>query len=236
MSTQEQQSLIIASLTRVADERAVRARDAALHAAVDAVKAYQQQRFLHTYADLAESPRYARAVRFFVNDLYGPMDFTRRDAEFLRIVPAIVRLFPRELSRTVADMAELHALSEALDTEMARHVTCLPGPLAEGDYVRAWRLTGRAADRRAQVNLVLALGTALDRLTRQTLLRQALRAMRLPARRAGFAELHAFLEEGFSAFHAMRGAAEFLDIIERREHEFARSMFGQSPANPAAAN
>ena len=225
MSEDIQQSLA-ASLAQVTREREMRACDDALQASVDAVKTYQQQRFLHTYADLSAMPRYERAVRFFVTDLYGPMDFTRRDAEFARVAPGIVRLFPRELSKTVADIAFLHALSENLDSQMARYVRVPAGPLQDADYARAWRLTGQPTERRRQIDLVLDLGRSLDRLTRHVLLRQALRAMRVPARRAGLGELQAFLEEGFGAFHAMGGATEFLAIVDQRESDFARSMFG----------
>lgn len=215
---------IVDNLTRVSEQRALRAQDPALQRAVDAVKVYQQQRFMQSYADLASSPRYARAIRFFLEDLYGPTDFTRRDAEFARVVPGIVRLFPGELSRTIQDMAQLHALSEALDTQMARQIGATDR-LEAAQYVLAWQATGQPAARNTQIELVLALGAELDRLTRKPLLRGALRAMRMPARKAGFAELQNFLEEGFGAFHAMRGAREFLDIVAQRERAFAKLMF-----------
>ena len=57
---------IVDNLTRVSEQRALRAQDLALQRAVDAVKVYQQQRFMQSYADLASSPRYARAIRFFL--------------------------------------------------------------------------------------------------------------------------------------------------------------------------
>ena len=84
------------------------------------VKRYQHRRFQHTYADLLASPRYARSARFFLDDLYGPEDFTRRDEQFARVVPGLMRLFPRELVGTVMSLGELHALSEQFDTAMAR--------------------------------------------------------------------------------------------------------------------
>ena len=59
------------------------------------------------------------AARFFLDDLYGPRDFSERDAQFARIVPALVRLFPHEIVGTVQALAALHALSERLDSAMA---------------------------------------------------------------------------------------------------------------------
>ena len=46
-----------------------------------------------------------------LDELYGPQDFSDRDAQFARVVPALVRLFPQELVETVAVLARLHALS-----------------------------------------------------------------------------------------------------------------------------
>ena len=63
---------IVDDLARVSEERQRRTSDPALQRAVDAVKLYQQRRFRQSYADLAASPRYARAVQFFLEDLYGP--------------------------------------------------------------------------------------------------------------------------------------------------------------------
>ena len=52
-----------------------------------ALKAYQQQRFSRTYADLLASSRYAAASRFFL-DTCTAWDFGDRDAQFARVVPA----------------------------------------------------------------------------------------------------------------------------------------------------
>ncbi|MFN5164419.1 MAG: FFLEELY motif protein, partial [Pseudomonadota bacterium] len=110
---------IIEHLNAVAAERIRRARDPALGARVRALKAWQHARFQHTYADALASPRYRAAARFFLDDLYGPHDFTQRDAQFARIVPGLVRLFPHELVRTVLTLGELHSLSEQLDSATA---------------------------------------------------------------------------------------------------------------------
>ena len=107
---------ILDLLSQVDAQRARRAADAALAARVRAVKHYQHERFQHTYADLLAQPRYAQATRFFLEELYGPEDFTRRDTQFKRVVPGLVRLFPREVVLTVQTLGELHALSETLDT------------------------------------------------------------------------------------------------------------------------
>lgn len=210
-------------LQAVAAEAAVRRADPALDRRVLALKHYQQQRFAHSYADLLETPRYGPAARFFLDELYGPKDFSQRDAQFARVVPTLVRLFPEEVVLTVAQLAELHALSEQLDNAMARH---LPGlEISAEDYRQAWQAAASPAQREQQIRLLLAVGETLEGLTRKPLLRQALRMMRGPAAAAGLGELQQFLETGFDTFKAMKGAQEFLQTIATRERALAATLF-----------
>jgi hypothetical protein len=214
---------ILRSLEVVASERAARAQDPALGDRVVAIKAFQHARFSHTYADLMQDPRYAAATKFFLDDLYGPADFAQRDAQFARIVPALVRLFPQEIVQTVADLGALHALSERLDTAMARCVDVAKVDAAS--YGSAWRRVGDSAGRERQIQLMVSVGTALDRFTRNLLLRNSLRLMRAPAAAAGLGALQRFLETGFETFRAMRGAQDFLDTVASRERALAAQLF-----------
>lgn len=208
-------------------ERAARRADAALAETSQAVKALQHARFSTAYGDVLALPRWSAAARFFLDDLYGPGDFTRRDAEFARVVPNLVRLFPDNIVQTVRALAELHALSEHMDTAMGRaHVQGGAALQVDGaSYGRAWRQVGEAATRQRQIDLMLEVGRALDRYTRNPLLRHSLRLMRGPAQLAGLGELQSFLENGFDTFGAMRGASPFLELIALRETALAERLF-----------
>ena len=46
-----------------------------LQSAVEAVKRLQARRFRATYADFLSDPKYSRATRFFLEELYGVHDF-----------------------------------------------------------------------------------------------------------------------------------------------------------------
>lgn len=214
---------LLKELRAVDAERARRAADPALEARVQALKAWQQRRFADTYADLLAHPRYEAATRFFLHELYGPDDYRQRDAQFARVIPTLTRLFPQEVVDTVAKLARLHALSEGLDTRMAEHLTS--PDITPADYGVAWRACGEPASRQAQIQLTMAVGEALDHLTRKPLLRQTLRLMRGPAQMAGLGALQSFLESGFDTFRAMKGAGEFLATVKRREEALARSLF-----------
>lgn len=224
---------ILAHLAQVAHERGRRAADATLAARVVALKAFQQQRFAHTHADLLRHPRYAAAARFFLDDLYGPQDFAERDAQFARVVPALVRLFPGEIVATVRSLAELHGLSETLDTAMADRLP--DSDLNAAHYAAAWRTTGRPAERARQIDLVIAVGGQLDHYTRNRWLRQTLRLMRTPARAAGLSALQAFLEKGFDTFSGIGPAHEFLATIEGRERALVARLFDPADTDPLAS-
>jgi hypothetical protein len=214
---------LLKELSAVDAERARRAADPALEARVQALKAYQQQRFARTYADLLAHPRYEAATRFFLHELYGPEDFRQRDAQFARVIPTLTRLFPDEVVDTVAKLARLHALSERLDTCMAEQLPATD--ITAEAYAAAWRACGEPDSRQRQIELTMAVGEALDRLTRKPLLRQTLRLMRGPAQMAGLGALQNFLEAGFDTFRAMRGAGEFLSTVRQREDAIARGLF-----------
>ena len=214
---------LLKELRAVDAERARRAADPELEARVQALKAWQQRRFAHTYADLLANPRYEAATRFFLQELYGPGDYRQRDAQFARVIPTLTRLFRAEVVDTVAKLARLHALSERLDTAMAEHL--LSPDITAREYGIAWRACGEPDARQLQIALTMAVGEALDRLTRKPLLRQSLKLMRGPAQMAGLGALQNFLESGFDTFKAMRGAAEFLSTVRQREDTLARALF-----------
>ena len=214
---------IIISLQQVARERMLRASDAVLGEAVVRVKAFQHDRFARTYADLMADARYQDVTNFFMDDIYGPGDFSQRDTQFARIVPALVRLFPSEIVQTIAQLAELHALSEQLDTAMGMRLGLLR--LNGQKYGEVWRAVGEPMIREKQIDLIVAVGRALDRYTRKAMLRHSLRVMRRPAQAAGLGSLQTFLERGFDTFRAMGGANDFLALISQRERALAVNLF-----------
>ncbi len=217
---------ILSHLAQVQAERERRANDPALAERVLALKHYQQRRFEHTYPDLLADKRYAGAARFFLDELYGPSDFSQRDAQFVRIVPALVRLFPHDIVNTVEVLAAVHALSERLDTAMAQQFGGAVWDTAS--YQRAWQAVGDRNGRERQIELILSVGRALDVYTHSPMLRHTLRLMRAPAKAAGLSALQQFLESGFDTFRAMRGADHFLRTVSEREHAVAAALFGDA--------
>jgi hypothetical protein len=187
------------------------------------LKAFQAERLARSYADIAAQPRYRMATAFFLDDLYGPKDFSRRDDAMLRILPVMVRTMPARGVEAATLAVELEALSESLDHRVARVLD--PGPIDEQSYARAYRAGSTRAERERQIELVVRVGRDLDWLVRKPLVHSTLKLMRAPARMAGLHDLQDFLEHGFRAFRAMGGAEEFLSIIRNREMEILNRLF-----------
>lgn len=198
-----------------------------------ALRAWQADRLARTYADLLESPRYRPAAAFFLADLYGPKDFSERDDEMARILPTLTRLLPVSAVKTLALAVELDCLSEELDAAQigALRASQATGPLVidAPRYAAAFRRCANRPARERQIALVREIGGALDALARKALIARAVDLMRAPAHAAGLGELHDFLERGFHAFRHMRGADEFLAIIERRERRILERLFEGDP-------
>lgn len=193
-----------------------------------ALKEWQRARLGRTYADLAAEPRYARAVAFFLDDLYGAKDFAARDEEMLRIYPTMVKLLPATTVETVGLALELDALAEELDQAVAQ---ALPsGEITERGYCAAFRSAGRERERMRQIALVPEVGARLDDVVKKPLIYSTLKLLRGPAKLAGLADMQSFLERGFTAFREMGGADAFLATIARRETAVVKRIFSSHPS------
>jgi len=211
------------------------ARDLRLAAAADPVRgqrrdrlrAWQAARLAKTHADLLASPKFNIAATFFLSDLYGPKDFSERDAEMEKVLPIMTTMLPVSGLRTLLLAVEVDALSERFDAEMVAVLgkRLDQDGLALDDYAAAYRQVGDRDGRELQIRLIGETGEALDALAHKTFAGAALKLMHGPAQLAGLGELHAFLERGFNAFRSLRRADEFLETIVQRERELMVSLF-----------
>ena len=201
----------------------LRGRSDSKPARIAEVKRWQARRLAATYADVSGEARYEAATRFFLDDLYGPKDFSRRDQAMLRIVPVMSRLLPASAVETAAMAVELDALSEDLDQRLAARLGTRT--LDARSYAEAYRTSATRAERERQVALIDAVGHRLDSLVKKPLLGRTLQLMRQPARMAGLSDLQDFLERGFEAFRLMQGADYFLELVRTRETDILNRLF-----------
>ncbi len=223
------ESELVGQLERARALHEQRAAAPELAAALDRLAAWQSRRLRATYADLARQARYADAIEFFQTDLYGPGDFSRRDADLARVAPLMARVMPAGMMAMVSRAMELSNLSHELDRAL---LSQLPerAPLSAATYCEAYRALANRAARERQIALIVGVGRALDRYVGKPFVRSMLSAMRQPARLAGLGALQHFLERGVAAFRRMGGADEFLATVETRETAFMNAILSAERA------
>ena len=209
-------------LKLVAAERQAARREPSLLAARSALKRYQSQRLGQTHADLLANPNTAGAARFFLEELYGENDLSQRDVDLERIIPTLQKTLSYETLHTITEAIVLDALSERLDTAMAR---VLGEQFSEAMYVEAYRSATSLEERVRQLDLVQELGDSLCQLVNIPLLSVTLSLMKGPARLAGLGRLHEFLHEGFTTFKRMSKPQQFVATIVGRERQVMERIF-----------
>ncbi|WP_045738277.1 hypothetical protein [Xanthomonas sp. MUS 060] len=199
---------------------------------LQALRRWQSQRLEHSFAHFLHDPQRRPAAMFFLTDIYGDRDFSRRDADLVKVLPMMQRLMPAALLDTVVDGIELGALTHALDLRMAAvlHALAPQEPRLEMDlYARAYRRTGLPRLRRRQIELIADVGLGLASAVRTPGVRMLLRFARGPARAAGLSQLQQFLEQGFDAFSSLDDAQGFINDIETAERAASQRLFAGHP-------
>ena len=214
------------ALGRVIALRAELEQDADHKKRWQAVKRWQIKRLRNTYADLLAVDRYRPAAEFFLDELYDARDVDQRDSEAQKVAPKLASLLPKRAVDALLLAIQLEELAEQFDIEMARDIEL---PITEEGYAERYRQTGTKADRVQQIELADRIGKALEKLAKIPMLSAMLHMMKAPATMWGLSHLHRFLEKGFDAFVAMRGAREFLQTINRRELEINERLFNSDP-------
>lgn len=217
---------ILSAFEAVQFERERRRGDASLGRRVRWVKRLQHVRLAITHESLLRDPGWGEGGRFFLDHLYGDRDDEVRDAQFLRVLPTMLRVLPAEGITALCRLAELHAMSERLDGRMGESlpIEWRAGSAAQA-YVDAWRATSTIGERMAQVNAMRLVGRSLASVVHRPMLSSALRLMRGPAQLAGLSELHGFLAEGLKCFRGIDPVEAFLSDIADKESALIVDLF-----------
>ena len=203
-------------------------------AELELLQNWQRQRLARSYQDLISQPRYESAGNFFLDELYGGLNFRERDQEMERVLPVMARMLPDEVLQVVAEAFELQSLSLEFDMTMTAALVETGWQNLNIDrYGNIYRTTNGKSQRQYQIELIHRLGMALNELVRHKLILFLVRSVKRPARAAGFGLLQSFLERGLYAFRDMGDGSEFVETIWRREREFSRRLFSgdQNPLN-----
>ncbi len=193
------------------------------------IQTWQRQRLATCYADFTSQDRYSAAGDFFLDEIYGGLDFRQRDQEMERVLPVMVRMLRDDMLLALAEAFELQALSLDFDMHMTTQFLNKGwDQLNLSRYAEIYRACGREEARGQQIELIHQLGLELNGLVHHRLVMMLIRMLRGPAIAAGFGLLQSFLENGLRAFRIMGDGTEFIDAIRLREVEFKRSLLANN--------
>lgn len=199
-------------------------------AQINALQEWQCKRLLTTHADLAAQDEYKLAMDFFVGELYGPKDFSQRDADIVRVIPKLAKVLPEKAMRALDDALALNAISFEMDMAMVQHMG--DEPLTRDSYAIAYRNVGQADKRQAQLDIVARLGQQLADVVHIPGIGMLIKMARRPAKMAKLLALHEFLETGFKAFKNLGDVTAFIEPVITREAELNAQLLDPQRALP----
>jgi len=191
---------------------------------------WQNNYMLQFYDDFCVTEANTAAVDFVVSELTG-IGISERDHDLARVVPAMVAMLPDKALQTIAVAMELNSRILTINLSICRELFGnLPteNMISERNYCLACRQVSRLDEFLELVELTKQVGQSLNHVVKLPMIGLILRAMRSPARLAGFSSLQDFLEVGYHTFKAIKDVDRFLDDISDR----TASVFGKIMEEP----
>ena len=195
--------------------------------------AWQVQYMSPFYEDHRSGQGHAAAVDFFISDLTG-INISRRDQDLAKVVPVMTRMLPDRALQALADAMTLNARVLEINLSICQELFRdreLDNEISERDYCLACRRASSLEECLELVSLTRLVGEDLQRIIKIPILGVILRAMRSPARLAGFGEMQDFLETGYRTFSAVDDVNRFLDDMSIRTTEIFTSVYNEPLEN-----
>ena len=197
---------------------------------IKAVQSWQCKRLLASHQDLYQQKRFKPAVEFFVNELYGPNDFSQRDDDIARVVPKMSKFLPEKALQSLASALHLNTLSFELDFELARKL--VNSDINCNSYAAAYFECDNLITRQQQIDYIATLGSDLADVVKMKGIASLLFISRKPAKLAGVLALHEFLEKGFKSFKNLGNVDDFVIPIVNKERQIMQQLANPNSPNP----
>jgi hypothetical protein len=196
---------------------------------------WQNNYMAQFYADFRATEEIAAAVDFVMSDLTG-VGMSERDRDLARVVPAMTRMLPNKALQTIAVAMELNSRILKINIAICRDLFQTSGSgskISERNYYIACRRVGSLDEWFELVELTRQVGQSLSHVVKIPMIGTILRAMRSPARLAGFGTLQDFLETGYRTFTAIEDVDQFLNDISARTTNVFRTIHEEPLENLA---
>lgn len=203
---------------------------AELMTTIRSVQTWQCKRLLATHQDMYQQKRFKPAVEFFIDELYGPNDFSQRDQDIARIVPKMSKFLPEKALQSLATALHLNTLSFELDFALARKL--VDSNIDRDTYAKAYISCDNLASRQQQIDYIRVLGNDLAEVVKMKGIASLLFISRKPAKIAGVLALHEFLERGFKSFKNLGNAEDFIIPVVDKEQQIMLQLANPNSPNP----
>lgn len=193
-----------------------------------ALQIFQANRLRRDYSDLAAIPQYEPVGEFFFNEMYGPRDYSARDAGARRL-QNVLHMLPGVHLHDVEEVLDLLDLTNRLDEHVAQVMLRAQTGLDfdEPTYDAAYRQADNYAERMRQLNLIRSSTYTVFRLSRSQLLGVGLHRSGLLARLAGIEAAHDFLVKGYDALRGVSDITLFAETVHARELDRLNRIYGR---------
>jgi hypothetical protein len=203
---------------------------AGLMTTIRAVQAWQCKRLLASHQHMYQQKRFRPAVEFFIDELYGPNDFSQRDQDIARIVPKMSTFLPQKALQSLASALHLNTLSFELDFDLAKKL--VDTKINRDTYAQAYISCDNLAHRQQQIDYIRTLGNDLADVVKMKGISSLLFISRKPAKMAGVLALHEFLEKGFKSFKNLGDVEDFITPLVNKERQIMQQLANPNSPNP----
>jgi hypothetical protein len=235
MSKKFQPSEFIHILKNLEDHRDALASENQLDPQLVLLREWQNKRLENTYFDLLADKRYRPACEFFLNDVYAPRDFSRRDHDAEQLYASLSKYLPEALLKLLADVIYLNQVSNSLDVSL---LNVLKNDLGVTDritpetYSEAYRICDNYSKRKEQIDILVLILRKAGNAARRPIAGISLRLAAVPARQTGWTDLYQFLLRGYQASRPMHNDLDFfINTIQFREMIILDKIF-KGDSNP----
>lgn len=197
---------------------------------VQELQRWQCQRLILSHQDLWHSPRFRPAMEFFVDELYGPKDFSQRDQDIARVVPKLAKVLPQKAIDSIEAALHLNVLSFALDHAMAEQLA--QQEINRDSYATAYRAIQQSQQRAQQIGFIQSLGDDLAGVVKIKGISMLIKISKKPAQLAGLLSLHEFLACGYQAFRKLGQVNDFIHPVISREQRLMQDLLHNPQVNP----
>lgn len=178
------------------------------------LKDYQINKLKNTHSDLLNDENTSPATNFFLQEFYTYKDLTKRDEEFEKVLPMMIKIFPNKVLNMFNKAIYLDYITEELEYDLSIK---LNGKITDEKYHQLFKNKENYDRRKLQLDLVKEIGTELIYIVKLPFIYTTLKVMKKPAEIAGLTEMYNFLYNGYKIFKEMKNAEEFITKLYNRE-------------------